>query len=130
MVVDEIRLGEIPIPIISYVELIRNKKSPYYDIVRFLLKDMEFHLNSAQKDGYSEVSYAINPRILQEEIEKRVKNERLTTVNVCRTIQALCLGSKLKEGEDFYASTTSSGRRNYHIRVNQRTLSAFSRMIL
>jgi hypothetical protein len=126
-VVDEIRLGEIPIPIINYVESIRNKKSPYYDIVKFLLKEMEFHL---AKDGCSEISYVINPRVLQEEIGKRVKNEKLTTVNVCRTIQALCLGSKLKPEEDFYVSTTSGGRRNYHIKVNQRTLNAFSRMIL
>jgi hypothetical protein len=124
---DEIRLGEIPVPIIYYVDLIKNKKSPYYDIVKFLLKEMEFHL---AKDGCSEISYVINPRILQKEIEKRVKNERLTTVNVCRTIQALCFGSKLKPEEDFYVRTTSGGRKNYHITVNSKTLNAFSRMIL
>ena len=124
---ENIRLGEIPIPILNYVGLIRNKKSPYYDIVLFLLRDMEFHL---AKDGFSEISYVINPRILQEEIEKRVKNERLTTVNVCRTILALCYGSKLSEEKDFYVTTTSGGRRNYHIKVNPRTLNAFSRMML
>ena len=126
---DEIRLGEIPIPLRNYVELIRNKKSPYIDVVEFLLKEMEFHLNNAERDGRSEVVCTINPRVLQEEIEKRVKNERLTTVNVCRTILALFYGSKLSEEKDFYVTTTSGGRRNYHVRVNQRTFYACSRLL-
>ena len=124
----EIRLGEIPIPLINYIYLIKDKRSPYYDIARFLLKEMEFHL---AKDGCSEISYVINPRILTDEIELLVQNNtKLTTTNVCRTIQAFCLGSKLKPEEDFYVTTTSGGRRNYHVKVNQRTLNAFSRMLL
>ena len=126
-----IRPGEIPVPLINYIYLIKDKKSPYYDIARFLLKEMEFHLTDAQKDGHSEVSYAINPRILTDEIELLVQNNtKLTTTNVCRTIQAFCLGSKLKPEEDFYVTNTSGGRRNYHVKVNQRTLNAFSRMLL
>ena len=78
----------------------------------------------------SEVIYTINPRVLQEEIEKRVRDEKLTTVNVCRTILALLHGSKLREEKDFYVTTTSSGRRNYNIRVNERTLSSMSRLLL
>jgi hypothetical protein len=129
----EIRIGEIPIPLINYVYLIQNRKSPYFDIVQLLLKEMERHYLNAQKDGRSEITYTINPRILTDEIELLVQSqnkEKLTNINVCRTILALCYGSKLKEEKDFYTSITSSGRRNYHIRVNQRTLNAFSRMIL
>jgi len=124
---DEIRTEGIPIPFVNYIELIRDKKSPYYDIVRFLLKDMEMH--QAKHGKESEIVYSISPRVLQEEIEKRIKNEKLTTVNVCRTILALFYGSKLEEEEDFYVSTTSGGRRNYHIKVNTRTLNAMSRFI-
>jgi hypothetical protein len=36
--------------------------------------------------GGSEVIYIINPRMLQEAIEERVKSEKVTTVNICRTI--------------------------------------------
>ena len=122
----EIHRNNIPIPLVNYVELIRNRKSPYYDIVQFLLKEMEMH--HSRMGQSSEIVYTINPRVLQEEIEKGVKNEKLTTVNVCRTILALLYGSKLEE-EDFYATTTSGGRRNYHVRVNNRTLNSMSRFL-
>lgn len=123
----EIPGNEIPIPLVNYVHLIRNRRSPYYDVVSFLLREMEMHYNRAGQN--SETVYTVNPRILQEEIEKRVRNEKLTTVNVCRTILALLYGSKLSEEEDFYITTTSSGRRNYHIKVNNRTLNLLSRFL-
>ena len=123
----EVQRNGISIPVASYVELIRNRKSPYYDIVQFLLKDMEMH--HIRMGQSSEVVYTINPRILQEEIEKRVKNEKLTTVNVCRTILALLYGSKLSEEKDFYVTTTSGGRRNYHVKVNDRTLNSMSKFL-
>lgn len=123
----EIKSGDIPIPLVNYVELIKNRRSPYYDIVYHLLKDMEVHLNKAGET--SEIVYTINPRMLQEEIEKKVKSEKLTRVNICRTILALLYGSKLNEEKDFYITTTSSGRRNYHIRVNDRTLNMLSKFL-
>jgi len=116
----------IPIPLVNYVMLIRNRRSPYYDIVEHLLKDMEMHY---KKWEGSEVVYTINPRVLQEEIEEKVQNEKLTTVNVCRTILALLHGSKLREEEDYYVTTTSGGRRNYHIKVNPYTLNLMSRFL-
>ena len=123
----EVQRNGIPIPVANYVKLIRNRKPPYYDIVQFLLKDMEMHCS--RMGQVSEAVYTINPRILQEEIEKRVKNEKLTTVNVCRTILALLYGSKLSEEKDFYVTTTSGGRRNYHVKVNNRTLNSMSRFL-
>lgn len=123
----EIRVSGVPIPLVNYVELIRGRRSPYYDIVQFLLKDMEMHY---QRTGQgSETVYTIKPRILQEEVEKIISDDRLTTVNVCRTILALLYGSDLSEEKDFYVTTTSSGRRNYHIKVNSRTLTSMSRML-
>jgi len=122
----EVQRHDIPIPLVNYVELIRRRKSPYYDIVQFLLRDMEIRYEKWQG---SEVVYTINPRILQEEIERRVKDEKLTTVNVCRTILALLHGSKLREEKDFYVTTTSGGRRNYHVKVNTYTLSSLSRFL-
>lgn len=116
----EVRMGEIPIPLVNYVFLIKDRRSPYYDIVQHLLREMEAHYERV--GGGSEVIYTINPRILQEDIEEMVRSEKVTTVNICRTILALLYGCKLREGEDFYVTTTSGGRRNYHIRVNNRTL--------
>ncbi|MEM2249451.1 MAG: hypothetical protein QXR79_03150 [Candidatus Bathyarchaeia archaeon] len=117
----ENRIGDIPIPLINYIFLIKYRRSPYYDIVKHLLMEMEMHYARASGEG-SEVIYTINPRMLQEAIEERLKSEKVTTVNICRTILALLYGSKLREDKDFYVTTTSGGRKNYHIRVNPRTL--------
>jgi hypothetical protein len=115
---------DIPVPLVNYVQLIRNRRSPYYDIVNHLVKEMEIHYEKMGE--ISETVYTINPRILQGDIEKLVKDEKLTTVNVCRTILALLYGSSLRQEKDFYVTTTSSGRRNYHVKVNTKTLSCLA----
>ncbi|MBS7633328.1 hypothetical protein KEJ15_06910 [Candidatus Bathyarchaeota archaeon] len=124
----EVQVGKVPIPLVNYIYLIMNRKSPYYDIVQHLLREMEIHYSRTGKD-LSEIVYTINPRILQEEIEKRVKSEKLTTVNVCRTVLALLYASELREEKDFYITTTSGGRRNYHVKVNPRTLNMLFRFV-
>jgi len=121
--------NEIPVPIVNYLYLIRERRSPYYEIVEFLMKDMEMHHHNSQKLGNSETVYAINPRMLHEEIEKKVHDEKLTSVNVCRTILAMLHGAELNEEKDYFVSTTSSGRKNYHIIVNTRTLNLMSKLI-
>jgi regulator of PEP synthase PpsR (kinase-PPPase family) len=120
-------MGDIPIPIINYLHLIEEKRSPYYDIVEHIMKEMEMHYTA--KGQGSETVYTINPRMLQEEIEKKMRDERLTTVNVCRTILAMFYGAQLKEEKDFFVTTTSSGRKNYHIRVNNSNLNSMSRLL-
>jgi hypothetical protein len=86
--------------------------------------------NHYQRTGTgSETVYTINPRILQEEIEKVINDDKLTTINVCRTILALLYGCRLSEEDDFYVTTTSSGRRNYHIKINMKTLGSLSTML-
>jgi len=70
--VPEIQMNNIPIPLVNYVKLIRNRKSPYYDVVYFLFKEMEMHHNKMGQS--SEVVYTINPRIkkrLRRELEMR-----------------------------------------------------------
>jgi hypothetical protein len=127
MGMSEVKGMDIPIPLINYVNLIRKKKSPYYDIVRYLLRDMEIHYRRA--GGVPEVIYTINPRQLQKEIENKIKSEKLTTINICRTILALLYGSNLRQEKDFYVTTSSRGRRNYHIRITQQTLMSLYRLI-
>jgi len=118
---------DIPVPLVNYVHLIRERKSPYYDIVEFLMKDMETHL---YRNGQgTEAVYTINPRTLHEEIEKKVNDEKLTSVNICRTVLAMLHGAELNEEKDYFVTTTSSGRRNYHVRVNSRTLDQMSRLL-
>jgi hypothetical protein len=71
----------------------------------------------------------INPRQVQEEIKKRIKNDKLTPINVCRSILALFYGSQLEEEKDFHVTTTSSGRRNYYVKVSQGTLNSVGRFL-
>ena len=120
-------MSEIPVPLVNYIYLIKNRKRPYYEIVEFLMKDME--MRYYKTGSGSEIVYTINPRLLQEEIEKKLEHDKLTTVNVCRTILAMLYGAELDVEKDFFVTTTSSGRRNYHIKVNNRTLSSMSRML-
>lgn len=110
----------IPIPLSNYVNLIRKRRSPYYDVVKYILLDMEHHFERA---GRSEVIYTINPRKLYDEIEDKIKSEKLTTTNICRTILAFLYGTQLKKGEDFYITTSARGRKNYHIRLTPATIS-------
>ncbi len=112
---------QIPIPLINYLHLIEKKKSPYYDLVRYLISDMENKAKSGQLPH--EVIYTINPRRLKEEIEEQIPSEKLTTINISRTILALLYGSKLQRDEDYYVTTSSGGRKNYHIKVNSTILS-------
>jgi len=123
----EVHIRDIPIPLVNYIHLIKYHKAPYYDIVQHILKDMEMHYERTGRG--SETIYTINPRVLQDEIEKKVESEKLTTINICRTILALFYGSELREEDDFYVTTTSRGRRNYHIKVNTHTLNSMRNFI-
>ena len=67
--------------------------------------------------------------MLHEEIEKKVDDEKLTSVNICRTVLAMLHGAELDKDKDYFITTTSSGRRNYHVRVNPRTLNQMSRLL-
>ena len=68
----EVHISDIPIPLVSYIHLIKYHKSPYYDIVQHILKDVEMHYERTGRG--SETVYVINSRVLQDEIEKKVKN--------------------------------------------------------
>jgi len=81
---------------------------------------MEHHL---EKAGRSEVIYTINPRRLHREIEDKIKSEKLTTTNICRTILAFFYGTQLRKGEDFFVTTSARGRKNYHVKLTPFTMS-------
>jgi hypothetical protein len=126
--VSEVQIGNVPIPLVNYIYLIRNRKSPYYDIVQHILREMETHYSKTGQT-ISETVYTINPRVLQEQVEQLVQSEKLTTVNVCRTVLALLYGSSLREDKDFFVTTTSGGRRNYHVKVNPHTMNMLCRFV-
>lgn len=109
-------MSDIPIPLANYYNLVKQKRSPYYDLVRFIIYDMERYY---WRTGYqSEVIYSINPRSLEKQVKEQLKSEKLTSMNISRTVLAVLYGSKLKKDEDFYVTTSSGGRRNYHVKLN------------
>ena len=112
---------QIPIPLSNYLSLIEKKQSPYYDLILYILADIERTYKAAPHNG---VIYAINPRQLKEEVDRKIPSDKLTTINISRTILALLLGSKLQKDEDYYVTTSSGGRKNYHIKVTSAVLSS------
>lgn len=113
-------MSDIPIPLSNYLNLIHKKKSPYYDLLRYIVADMERQYVALEYPV--DMVYTINPRRLQKEAKAKIESEKLTTMNVARTILAILIGSRLKKGEDYYVTTSSGGRRNYHIRLNSAVL--------
>jgi hypothetical protein len=118
-VVSEIQ--QIPIPLSNYLNLIDRKQSPYYDLILYLLSDIERTYATAPRNG---AIYMINPRKLKEKITKKIPSNKLTTINISRTVLAFMLGSKLQKDEDYYVTTSSGGRKNYHIKVTSTVLSS------
>ena len=112
----------IPMPMSNYLHLIKRKRSPYYDLICYIIADME--KNYKKTHPHNSIIYTVNPRRLREEIEDKIPNKKLTTINISRTLLALFYGSKLQKGEDYYVTTSSGGRKNYHIKVNSGILSA------
>jgi hypothetical protein len=112
---------DLPIPLVNYLRLIEKKRSPYYDLAEYVIADMEKNFKS--RHPHPSVIYTINPRRLKEEVEETIQSEKLTPINISRTILALIYGSRLEEDEDYYVTTSSGGRKNYHIKVNPGILS-------
>jgi hypothetical protein len=110
---------QIPIPLSNYLNLIERKQSPYYDLILFILADIERTYKSAPYNG---VIYTINPRQLKEEVDKRISSDKLTPINISRTVLALMYGSRLRKDKDYYVTTSSGGRKNYHIKVTPNVL--------
>ncbi len=114
-------VAQIPIPLSNYLNLIERKESPYYDLACHVVADMEDNYKS--REQAHGIIYTINPRQLKKEIEEEIPSEKLTSINISRTVLALLYGSKLQKDEDYYVTTSSGGRKNYHIKVNSYILS-------
>ena len=115
---------QIPIPLSNYLNLIDRKQSPYYDLILYILADIERTYKAAPHNG---VIYMINPRQLKEKIDKKISSDKLTTINISRTVLAFMLGSRLQKDEDYYVTTSSGGRKNYHIKVTSAVLSSLQK---
>jgi len=110
-------MSELPNPIANYWNLVKNRRSPYYDWLQHIIKNAE----SFKEEYPDQTFYLINTRELVKKIEKENPDEKLSTVNLSRTILAILQGSKeLKEGKDkdYYDTATSGGKRNYHIKIS------------
>ncbi|MGB9134868.1 MAG: hypothetical protein WCC63_04720 [Candidatus Bathyarchaeia archaeon] len=112
---------QIPIPLSNYLGLIERKQSPYYDLLLYILADLERTYKNAPQHG---TIYTINPRQFKEEVERKISSNKLTPINISRTVLALMYGSKLRKDEDYYVTTSSGGRKNYHIKVTPTVLSS------
>jgi hypothetical protein len=113
------QIYELPIPLKNYQDLaIRKKRKPYHDLLLRLFEEMEMK-HKRQGD------FVYVPDI--EEICERI-NYRLSPTTVRRLILAWVKTAGLND-EEFYVTTTSGGAKNYHIKVNERTLSLLKSLL-
>lgn len=113
-------MTKISSPFSNYFNLILEKRKPYYDLIKYIVDDME---KMYVRLEYGETIYAINPKRLREEIEQVIPYSELSVRNICRTILAALYGSNLRKDEEYYVTITRGGRRNYHIKVNSSVIS-------
>ncbi len=109
-------------PVQIYLRLILAGRSPYVDVVKHVLEDLEIHMNQV---GYvSDSIYTINLKRLQHDLE--VKNGlTMSPHSIGRTLRAFFWKSGLREGEEFYVSKSGRLAARYHLRLTERTRTAF-----
>lgn len=113
------------LPIVAtYLNLIKKKKSPYYDIACHLIKEME-KTQKQNRELYN-ITYVVNAKKLEKELTQKISKikakKRLTATNIARTILAIIKGGSLQEGEEYHITIRKGGGKNYHIKINQETL--------
>lgn len=109
-------------PIKIYLRLIVEGRSPYVDVVRHLLQDLETHINQT---GYvSDSIYTINPKRLQQELEVR-NGLKMSPHSIGRTLRAFFWKTGLREGEEYYVSKSGRLAARYHLLLSDRTRTAF-----
>lgn len=123
----EIKIDKIPIPIRNYAYNIRNRESPYYEIVEQIAKEMEKRWRTVNSAGVeiTEVICTIDPVELTKQIAKKVASEKLTPKNTYRTLLAFFLMKGLKKGEDFYCQPVSHGHVKYRVWLSQGKMKTF-----
>ena len=109
-------------PIKIYLRLIVEGRSPYVDVVRHLLQDLETHINQT---GYvSDSIYTINLKRLQQELEVR-NGLKMSPHSIGRTLRAFFWKTGLREGEEYYVSKSGRLAARYHLLLSDRTRTAF-----
>ena len=102
---------ETPRIVLNYLRLIRERQHPYYLVAKRLADDAEAYYREKSPE---EVIFTLNPRWIHRELDREVKHEKLTVMNISRIIKAFLYGKKL----DYYTTTGSGGCKSYHIELN------------
>ncbi len=109
-------------PVRIYLRLIVEGRSPYVDVVKHLLEDLETHMNQT---GYvSDSVYTINLKRLQQELEVR-NGLKMSPHSIGRTLRAFFWKTGLREGEEYYVSKSGRLSARYHLLLTDRTRTAF-----
>jgi hypothetical protein len=107
--------SRVPNPLKIYINLLRERREPYYTIAKFVLSEALKEYNSGK------LVYSINPRLIEQQLKEKIREEyksKFTRRNISRCILALFYGNKRLKEEDYYATVTVRGRKNYHVFLN------------
>jgi len=109
-------------PVRIYLRLIIEGRSPYVDVVKHVLEDLETHMNQV---GYvSDSVYTINLKRLQQELEVS-DGLKMSSHSIGRTLRAFFWKTGLREGEEYSVSKSGRLAARYHLRLTERTRTAF-----
>lgn len=109
-------------PIRIYLRLIVEGRSPYVDVVKVVLQDLETYMN--QKGYVSDSIYTINLKRLQQELEVK-GGLKMSPHSIGRVLRAFFWKTGLREGEEYYVSKSGRLAARYHVHMTERTKSAF-----
>ncbi len=109
-------------PVKIYMRLIVEGRSPYVDVAKLLLEDLETRMN--QTGHVSDSIYTINLKRLQQELEVR-NGLKMSSHSIGRTLRAFFWKTGLREGEEYYVSKSGRLAARYHLLLTKRTRTAF-----
>jgi hypothetical protein len=118
----------MPIGVRCSLGQLERKEEPYRTIAVLLEHEMEKAYEERKnlcQGKLNGVPYLYITSIsLSEKFREQLPRSKLTDLKVCYIMQAVLLGSGLKEDRDFIKRKSHKGRINYGIALNSKTISA------
>ncbi|MGA3020501.1 MAG: hypothetical protein ABSD68_00950 [Candidatus Micrarchaeales archaeon] len=119
-------------PMREYIGLLKRKEEPYITIAMLFRDEMRDAYEERKRLCLGKLTedphLYLNPRFFSGKIRDQIIDDKMTVVNVCRTIWAVLLGSGFEENKDFF-TRGSSGKTTYDVVSNQETISAVNNFL-
>jgi len=115
-------------PLDNYYWLLRKGTEPYHGFYKKFIEyvEREYAANRYPKEMVIGFSPKDLPKVMQINLNEIPDSHKLTTLNICRIISAAAI-STIKD--DFFATTTGNGKRNYHMKVTPKNITCLKSLL-